>query len=61
LYELLEWWWVLLFYPNNGPEWLGIQGDPWDAQGDMFAALCGGLTAILVFARLHDRSMVRVD
>jgi putative membrane protein len=57
LYEVLEWLWVVIFYPNSGPEWLGMQGDPWDAQGDMLMALCGGLTSVIVLARWHDRSM----
>jgi len=57
LYEILEWLWVAAFYPTRGPEWLGMQGDPWDAQADMFMALCGGLTSVLVLARFHDRSL----
>jgi putative membrane protein len=56
-YELIEWWWVLAFYPTSGPEWLGMQGDPWDAQGDMLMALCGGLVSALLLARPHDRSL----
>ena len=57
LYELLEWIWVLIFYPSSGPEWLGMQGDPWDAQGDMFMALCGAATALLLFSRFQDRGI----
>ncbi len=57
LYEILEWLWVAAFYPTRGPEWLGMQGDPWDAQADMFMALCGGLTSVLVLGRFHDRSL----
>lgn len=59
-YELLEWVWVLMFYPDNGPEWLGMQGDPWDTQGDMAAALCGALVVVLLLSRWHDRSMQRM-
>ena len=57
LYEILEWLWVLVFYPTSGPEWLGMQGDPWDAQGDMLMALCGGLVSALLLAPFHDRSL----
>ncbi len=32
LYEILEMLMVLVFYPDEGPEWLGMQGDVWDAQ-----------------------------
>jgi putative membrane protein len=60
-YELVEWQWVVWFYPGRGAEWLGMQGDPWDAQGDMLMALCGAVIIVTVFARFHDRSMARVD
>jgi len=60
-YELLEMAVVLVFYPGAGPEWLGMQGDPWDAQWDMTMALCGAVTAQLALGRVHDRSMARVQ
>lgn len=56
-YELVEWRWVVAFYPDQGPQWLGMQGDPWDAQGDMFMALCGAVLAVGALSRLHDRSI----
>jgi putative membrane protein len=56
-YELLEWRWVVAFYPDQGPEWLGMQGDPWDAQGDMLMALYGGLFVALVLAHRQDRQI----
>lgn len=58
-YELLEMWTVLLFYPDAGPEWLGMQGDPWDAQWDMTMALSGAIVAQLLLGRLHDRLIAR--
>lgn len=58
-YELLEMWVVLIFYPDAGPEWLGMQGDPWDAQWDMTMALSGAILAQLLLRRLHDRSIAR--
>lgn len=60
-YELVEWWTVLIFYPDHGPEWLGMQGDPWDAQQDMSMALLGAIVAATLLAPLHDRSIRRVD
>ena len=60
-YELLEMAVVLVFYPDAGPDWLGMQGDPWDAQWDMTMALSGALLAQLLLGRLHDRSMARTD
>lgn len=58
-YELLEMAVVLLCYPQSGPEWLGHQGDPWDAQWDMTMALCGAVVAQLLLGRLHDRAIAR--
>jgi putative membrane protein len=60
LYEILEWGWVVVFYPDAGPEWLGLQGDPWDAQADMLLALLGALFAIAVLGRWHRASMGRI-
>jgi len=59
-YEILEVWVVLLFYPESGPEWLGLQGDPYDAQWDMTMALIGATLAQLTLGRLHDRSISAV-
>ncbi len=53
-YELLEMAVVLLFYPDAGPEWLGMQGDPWDAQWDMAMAAAGAVAAQLLLGRWHD-------
>jgi len=58
-YELLEMAVVLVFYPDAGPEWLGMQGDPWDAQWDMTMALSGAVVAQVLLGRWHDRSMAR--
>lgn len=34
-----------------------MQGDPWDAQGDMFMALCGGVCAVVLLRVVHGRAM----
>lgn len=56
-WELLEWGMVVVFYPDAGPEWLGMQGDPWDTQEDMLMALLGATLAVTLLARLHDASL----
>lgn len=56
-YEIVEWLWVVVFYPDRGPEWLGHQGDPWDAQADMLMALCGAIVAATILARWQDREL----
>jgi putative membrane protein len=34
--------------PGTGPRWLGAQGDEWDMQFDLAAALLGAITAMVV-------------
>jgi putative membrane protein len=59
-YELIEWWSTLIFAADVGQAFLGSQGDPWDAQWDMFLGLAGGAAGLLLLGRVHDRSMARV-
>ena len=40
---------------------LGTQGDPRDTQSDIFLALIGSVTALLLFARVHDRQIQTVQ
>jgi putative membrane protein len=58
-YELIEWWAALLL-GQGADEFLGTQGDPWDTQADMFLALLGASTALLLLSRLHDRQIGRL-
>jgi putative membrane protein len=58
-YELVEWA-TAIFWGDGSVEFLGTQGDPWDAQWDMFAALIGAATAQLLLARLHDRQIAKL-
>lgn len=57
-YEMLEWWSALL--SDATEDFLGSQGDIWDAQWDMFLALIGALSALLLLRRLHDRHLAAV-
>ena len=59
LYELIEWA-AALILGQGADEFLGTQGDPWDTQSDMFLALIGGIAALLVFSRPHDRQIERL-
>ena len=59
-YELIEWWSTYLVAPEVGQAFLGSQGDPWDAQWDMFLALVGATVGLLFFGRFHDRSMEKL-
>ena len=55
-YELIEWW-VALWVGESSEAFLGTQGYVWDTQSDMFYALCGGLIALLLMSRWHDRQI----
>jgi putative membrane protein len=55
-YELIEWA-AALALGQGADEFLGTQGDPWDTQSDMFAALVGAVTAILAMSRVQDRQI----
>ncbi len=55
-YELVEWW-VALASGDDAVAFLATQGDPWDTQSDMLLALIGGVTALLLLGRIHDRQL----
>lgn len=57
-YELIEWW-AALAMGQGADDFLGTQGDPWDTQSDMFCALLGALTTVLVLGRWHQRQLER--
>ena len=59
-YELIEWWSALLL-GGGAVEFLGTQGDPWDAQADMFWALIGGVCALVSMTYWHDRQIARMQ
>lgn len=56
-YELIEWATAVVF-ADGAVAFLGTQGDPWDAQWDMFCALLGGLAALAGCSRFHDRELM---
>jgi len=59
-YELIEWLAAVLG-GSAADAFLGTQGDVWDTQWDMFMALVGATTALLVLSRLHDRQLARLE
>jgi len=48
LYELIEWGVADVFFPAQGDSYLGLQGDIWDAQKDVFMALVGAILATTI-------------
>jgi putative membrane protein len=59
-YELIEWA-AALALGHGADEFLGTQGDPWDTQSDMFLALIGGSSALVLLSALHDRQLARLS
>ena len=48
-YELIEWWYAAADGGASGAEFLGSQGDVWDAQKDMLADTLGAIVATTLF------------
>jgi len=48
MYEIMESWFAQIVGPGLGDAWLGTQGDIWDAQKDMTAALAGAILCMLI-------------
>lgn len=57
-YELIEWW-TSVAQGASADAFLGTQGDPWDAQWDMFFALTGAITSQILLSGIHDKSMAK--
>ncbi len=55
-YELIEWW-VALVTGEDAEAFLGTQGYMWDTQSDMMYALVGGIAALLLLSRWHDKEL----
>lgn len=57
-YELIEWW-VALRTGEDAEAFLGTQGYVWDTQSDMGYALMGGILALILLSRWHDKQLKR--
>jgi putative membrane protein len=55
-YELIEWW-TAAASGEAAESFLGTQGDPWDTQWDMFLALIGAISSLVLLRRLHNRQL----
>jgi putative membrane protein len=56
LYELIEWR-TSVMSGSAADAFLGTQGDVWDTQEDMFFALVGSISALVLLGRVHDRQL----
>lgn len=48
-YEIIEWWYAVQEGGDAGIEFLGSQGDIWDAQKDMLADTLGAVFSIVLY------------
>lgn len=55
-YELIEWW-VALGTGEDAEAFLGTQGYVWDTQSDMMYALIGGILALIILSKYHDKQL----
>jgi putative membrane protein len=58
VFEMLEWA-AAVTGGQAADAFLATQGDVWDTQWDMFCALIGAVTSLLLLSRLHDRALTR--
>jgi putative membrane protein len=56
-YEIIEWWYAVLEGGDAGIEFLGSQGDIWDAQKDMLLDTLGAVSTLPLYwlVRPHKR------
>src|SRR5262245_18722331 len=57
LYEIFEWRYAVTFGGEADADFLGSQGDIWDAQDDMTMALFGSMASQLVLGGLQSRQI----
>jgi len=56
LYEIIEWLYsVIRSNREDTKEFLGMQGDIWDAQWDMSLALIGSIIALLLLSKVQNK------
>lgn len=55
-YEIIEWIAALIL--NEGAEeFLGMQGDQWDTQWDLFLATVGSITSLIILSKIHSKQI----
>ncbi|MCG3133453.1 MAG: Inner membrane protein YjdF [Planctomycetes bacterium] len=60
LYEIVEWRYAVAFGGEAAEDFLGSQGDLWDAQKDMTAALLGAMSAQLLLGGILSRQIAAI-
>ena len=55
-YEIIEWWFAVIEGGDVGIEFLGSQGDIWDAQKDILADTLGAIFSLTVFHIINKKT-----
>ena len=55
-YELIEWW-VAVASGESAVAFLATQGYEWDTQSDMWIALLGACSALILLSAWHDKQL----
>ncbi len=59
-FEMIEWW-AAVAGGAAADDFLATQGDIWDTQWDLFLALVGAITSLLLLSRWHDRQLAIIE
>ena len=59
IYEMMEAFMATILTPERGEEFVGMQGDMWDSQEDMFTAGLGAVVAMAIVAYIVHRRATR--
>ncbi len=59
IYEMMEAGAASILSPQRGEEFVGMQGDMWDSQEDMFMAGIGSLVAMVLIGVIRHRRAAR--
>lgn len=59
-YEMIEWCASLMLNERTGVDFLGAQGDIWDAHKDMTLAFVGSLLAAMVFNGFFAKARIKI-
>jgi putative membrane protein len=59
-YEFLEWF-VSITSGSSGDSFLGTQGDIWDTQSDMLFATIYAICMVVLFSKLQDKNINRLQ
>jgi len=60
LYELFEWL-VAVIIKQSAEDFLGMQGYEWDTQSDMLCAVIGAIVMLLLFSKIHDKQIKKLN